>query len=510
MTEPGASIAERMIAALRTGTWLDLIPEARGGVLDEDEMRGWGDGHDVDSGLLRDLLLRRGLEDADPDPRGLRLRGARIRGRLDLDLVDTTVALELVDCLLDHGVTAEQAHIPVLRLRRCRFGHSNQIAFVGDYLRVDGGLDLDGAVFTMDSEAGAVRLIGARIGGSLSLRGAIVRNSSGPALQADRLQTGGSVFLGEGLTAEGAGNDGAVRLLGARIGDQLSLSGATLRNSTGPALDAYHLRTGGTAYFDEGFTAEGAVQLLGARIGGNLILSNSDGMRSRSGSSQRWEIDGLTYQGVPRLTRTGNRDACLELLRAHTPRYAAQPYQQLAAAYRAEGHDSDVRRILMAQRRDQITRGGLSRQDRRWAQTTGLLLGYGYQPWRALLYLAGVLVISVGLTLWLGGQGGLARSTAAPTGATTAASTPTATPAATTPGASAVMPTPCTLVQTVGRGLDLGAPFLPAAPAVVGSCQPTASMAGEVLTVARWALQLIAWALAALFIAGFTGIVRKT
>ncbi len=44
-----------------------------------------------------------------------------------------------------------------------------------------------------------------------------------------------------------------------------------------------------------------------------------------------------------------NREAWLELLGGGTLRYAAQPYQQLAAAYRAEGHDSDVRAILIAQ-----------------------------------------------------------------------------------------------------------------------------------------------------------------
>jgi hypothetical protein len=103
-TEPGAPIADRLVAALRTGTMVDLIPDTpTGGMLDEDEMRGWGDGHDVDAELLRNLLLQRSLDGAGPDPRGLRLRGARIRGRLDLDLVDTTVVLWLVDCLLDHG-----------------------------------------------------------------------------------------------------------------------------------------------------------------------------------------------------------------------------------------------------------------------------------------------------------------------------------------------------------------------------------------------------------------------
>jgi hypothetical protein len=131
-----------------------------------------------------------------------------------------------------------------------------------------------------------------------------------------------------------------------------------------------------------------------------------------------------------------------------------------------------------------------------------------------------VLVISVGLAFWLGGQGGLARITPAPaaaapatTGAPPPATTgapPPATTAATPGGATSTSAqTACSPVQTIGRGLDLGAPFLPVAPAVAGSCQPTASPVGDALTITRWVLQLAAWALAALFIAGFTGIVRK-
>ena len=60
----------------------------------------------------------------------------------------------------------------------------------------------------------------------------------------------------------------------------------------------------------------------------------------------------------------------------------------------------------------------------------------------------------------------------------------------------------------IGRGLDLGTPFLPKATSAV--CTTTSTATGVTLTIAGWLLQLAAWALAALFIAGFTGIVRKT
>lgn len=142
----------------------------------------------MDASLLRDLLVRRSLSADGVNPRGLRLRGARIRGRLDLDYVDAPVALWLDDCLLERGVTARQAHFPALRIRRCRLGHPYEPAFFGDRIRVDGDLNLDRTVATAKSEDGALRLVAARVE-QLSLGGATLRNSAGPALAAEALET---------------------------------------------------------------------------------------------------------------------------------------------------------------------------------------------------------------------------------------------------------------------------------------------------------------------------------
>ena len=83
------------------------------------------------------------------------------------------------------------------------------------------------------------------------------------------------------------------------------------------------------------------------------------------------------------LTRGLTRD-WRELLRHGTLRYAAQPYQQLAAGYRARGDDRQARQTLMAQRDDQLARTDASWRERWWGRITKVTLGYGYQPWRAL------------------------------------------------------------------------------------------------------------------------------
>jgi len=73
-------------------------------VIDEATMRSWGDRQTCPATVIRDIL--RGRLAANPDPYGLRLRAAKITGRLDLENLTTNVHLELRDCLLEEGVLA--------------------------------------------------------------------------------------------------------------------------------------------------------------------------------------------------------------------------------------------------------------------------------------------------------------------------------------------------------------------------------------------------------------------
>ncbi|HVW43511.1 MAG TPA: hypothetical protein VHC18_19395 [Amycolatopsis sp.] len=398
--------------------------------------------------VVRDIM--RGRLAPEADPHGLCLRGARIAGRVDLDNVTSAVPLRLTDCLLDEGLSANDAHLAGLALSGCRLEHPTEPALDAPDLTVP-WLNLRHAVIIGHSPDGAVRLLTARIGGVLTCRGAVVRNDAGPALHGDRLQAGQDVFLRNGFEATGSGELAAIRLAGADIGGQLDCTGAMLRNDSGPALD-----------------------LAEARVGGRLVLDPA-GLDSIN-------VDGLTYSGLPRGIPTRE---WLRLLRDATPNYAAQPYQQLAAAHRAAGHDREARHVLMEQRRDQIRRGLTGRGERAWARLTGLTLGYGYQPWRALVGLLAVITTAAILTAVLGAYGGLAQVPAAP-------------------GA----PAGCTLVERVGVGLDLGTPLV--STGARSRCDTTDAATGQILTITGWALRLLAWAFATLFIAGFTGAVRKT
>jgi len=142
----------------------------------------------------------------------------------------------------------------------------------------------------------------------------------------------------------------------------------------------------------------------------------------------------------------------------------------------------------MAQRDDQLARTPPRRRERVWGRVTKVTLGYGYQPCRALLFLIALVALSCVLAVVLGWHGALtqAKDTAAPD-------------------------QPCTVMQRVSVGLDLNLPVgASLARAGCGLPKNAASAAAAWLAAAGWVLQVLEWVFAALFIAGFTGGVRKT
>lgn len=481
--------------------------------------------------VIRDIM--RGRLAPAPDPRGLLLAAARIEGRLDLRNVSSPVVLKLIACLLDEGLDVSGAQLVALDLSGCTLSSSTgpalnaeglrterdlylrgefeatgaggrgavcllnatiggqldagtaQLrndsgpALLAEHLRVDHGLFLNGLQATGTGDLGTLYLVDARVA-HLELDGAALRNDSGPALLADDLHVDRSLHMRAGFQATGTGESGAVRLLGAHIGGQVDATGARLRNDTGSALDLERMRVGENAFLRHGFEAVGGgddvtLQLTDLCLEGALIIEGLS-VDHLGAPNRQLDVDGLTYGEAPRGVTTGE---WLGLLREGTPTYRPQPYQQLATVLRATGHDSEARRVLMHQRRDQLARGSLNRADRTWARVTGLTLGYGYQPWRALLALLGVIAVSAVLAVVLGGHGALVQARSA-----------------------------CPVIDQVGIGLDLGTPLISTGSSA--RCQLTSSATGQALTLTGWLLRLLAWAFATLFVAGFTNAVRKT
>ncbi|MFJ4950275.1 hypothetical protein [Streptomyces sp. NPDC088760] len=331
---------------------------------------------------------------------------------------------------------------------------------------------------------GTVRLAAARISGVLSFEGAKLHNIDGPALHAELAEVDQHVLLHGGFEAHGGGDGGAVRLTVARIGGMLSFAGSKLRNDDGPALRAAGSQVSQRVLMDRGFEAQGGgshatLDMRDMKISGRLLFAPA--RLEHSNPSRLLTVEHLQYSGLP----GEDWQAWLALLRAATPAYTAQPYQQLAAIHRALGHDREARMVLIAQRRDQLRRAVSSSSERAWGRFTGTTLGYGYQPWRALIALLAIVAIAVLLSVvGPGNHGGLAHTAKQTTGSS------------------------CSIVERIGVGLDFGLPLIKTG--ARNTCDVTGTTAGQTLTSIGWGLQAMAWGFATLFVAGFTGAVRKT
>ncbi len=403
---------------------------------------------------------------------------------------------------------------------------------IADNLRVDGGLFLSNVTVRGSSNDGAVRLPIAHISGQASLDKAEIVNDSGPGLDADNLRVDGDLSL-RGVTVRGSGDDGAVRLPGAHICSQASLDKAEIVNDSGPGLHADGLRVDGDLSLRgvtvRGSGDDGAVNLHSAHIGGQLSVKDAQvvntsgpllvlaeahvakvlvfpvsvvcahggvgvGRRSCAVITRQISVQRLEFA---RLQGMSWRQ-WLHLLVHHTPDYAPQPFQQLAAVERAAGHDSNAREILITQQNELLRRTPEALGDW-WGQQRHRLWGwlgrYGYRAHRLVTALAVILALAGG-TAYLAGQiptrpGHHAAERVRPT---------TAPPD--TGG------TACSTVELVGLGLDRGLPL--GATGLRARCDlDTGTKRGQAFTVLLWLLQSALWALATLTVAAYTGMIRK-
>jgi hypothetical protein len=144
---------------------------------------------------------------------------------------------------------------------------------------------------------------------------------------------------------------------------------------------------------------DGDFDLRGARIRRELRLDaarltlldlRQAQLDSLSDDPAHWpretRLDGLRYEDLaPRLPAPGRLDWLSLGLSSSRTGYQPQPFEQLAAHYRRIGHDEDARRVLLHKQR--ARRGTLAPPGRVWGLTQDLLVGYGYRPWLAGLWI---------------------------------------------------------------------------------------------------------------------------
>ena len=149
----------------------------------------------VRAGLLRFLAL--GGDAATPvHEHGVQLMGAWIDGPLDLEGATVPGPLVVIHSRIQTLLVFDA------RLRGLSLdGSCVEAGIAGD------GLHCEGNVFLSDGfrAAGAVRLLGAEIGGNLDCSGGTFDHAGGNALHCDGAKVAGSVFLSDRLPRKGRG-----------------------------------------------------------------------------------------------------------------------------------------------------------------------------------------------------------------------------------------------------------------------------------------------------------------
>jgi len=278
----------------------------------------------VRAGFLRKLLL--GI---DPSwtirTPGVRLKGARIEGVLDLTDCSGAggaglPALSLVECEIPETVDLSHA-----RLARASFAGSRMTRLVAIEAEIDGELNLcevaplegrdtltaklrglraDGDVLArsakfarpVDSDDDALMLQGAEIAGNLLLDGSFeafgcvwlmnARINGGLSCEGATLLNRSEDTSGQALNADGARFDsvqmrrvkaeGEIRFCSARIARDLDISeGASFRNEMGAALMLSNAEIGGQV-FGDGAKIAGMLWLQNASIARNLDLRGAE------------------------------------------------------------------------------------------------------------------------------------------------------------------------------------------------------------------------------------------
>ena len=110
-------------------------------------------------------------------------------------------------------------------------------------------------------------------------------------------------------------------------------------------------------------------------------------------------LDGFVYDRLA----VGPTDAIARLRWLHLQPaklgFRPQPYEQLIAVFRRMGHEDQVAEVAIAKQQDLCERGDLGWWSEFWSRFLFRTVRYGYEPWRAFVWLA--LLVIVGTMMFL-------------------------------------------------------------------------------------------------------------
>ncbi|MGC9370689.1 MAG: hypothetical protein ACP5DX_14215 [Paracoccaceae bacterium] len=377
-------------------------------------------GEDDEAPALRADLVRLILLGEPGAPalhdKGLRLRGARLTGMLDLQGCDCPHDMTFSDCRIDAALNLVNA-----RLRGLHFSGTVLAGLAAD------SATFSGSLFLRDDSVslGEISLAGARLGGDLQLCGAEIHSAAQDALFAPALKVGGSVFLGNYPYTDNETTlvaQGMLFLSSAHVEHDLFVSNTSISLAEvelgSPVFDAVEehghdialslarARIGGILYLRGNEISRGTVSLAGAEA---ARLSDEP---TGPGATYPIRLDGFRYHDFSRHADIGVQARLSWLARRPGGMaFTTQPYVHLANVLTRIGHHDEARTVLMHKerllhaenRRRLVAERG---QGLAWAGAWAgdallrLSIGYGYRPVRALVMAAAM----IGALGWFYGQ----------------------------------------------------------------------------------------------------------
>ncbi len=375
----GASLsaAERKLlraAPLRDVPWLGPSDDPDNAANDTAHAENWGAERTVRAELIAWLL-------SDPDasrfvhPSGLALAGARIKGTLDLSYATVDKPLTLIRCYVPDGINLLAAHLQEITVRRSRTGavFGNNAVIRGD------------ATFIL-GDFGPVSFMRARIDGTLDFTGARILEAGEDSVNLVEANVAGDVLFHDGFTT-----DGIVYARLVKIGHDLSVHGAEFGGDG--ELDAERAVIDGTLYWVEvKHTATTVLDLEDARAG---AIWDDEASWPAAGNLV---INGFVYGDIA----GGPSDAPSRLrwIALQPPEWHPQPYRQLAKVLSEMGRDDGATRVRIAKEIAQRRLGHESIAQRAWSLMLEYTIGFGYQPLRALWWIAGFVGLGAILFGW--------------------------------------------------------------------------------------------------------------
>ena len=344
--------------------------------------------------IAASVYLRDGFEAAGQ----VNLIRATIGGRLDCSrgkfsnvgqtAINADAATIAADVFLHNGFEA----VGVVNLRGATIG--GQLVCIGGKFSNEGqtAINADAATIAADvflrdgfEAVGQVNLVRATIGGTLFCQGGHFLNKEGDAINAEGATIGGSVFLGGKLNAFLFRAEGKVTFLNSTIDDRFELGLVEDSDSESMTLDLRFAKTNIFSFSDR----------------------NAEKIWIEQMKKGQLYLNGFAYSTINVSDNAIKNKLLLKWLRLQTKEgsdpqsdngFALQPYEQLAAVLKANGHQEAATEVLIAKEDDRRRYGGLTGLGKAWNCFLGLTIAHGYRPQRALLY--SLIIMAIGWVLF--------------------------------------------------------------------------------------------------------------